>query len=1480
MFRITLKEARHWDGNQRVLLAIPLLLFTVTSQPMHGQRSPDVRQHRGGVGSVGTTMFRGQELSFEVVDGLAIHGGDMILGPVEQVVAEYERRRALKKHSRDARDVGFLPDTDLWPDGVIPYVIDSGFTEGAMGNIHAAINAWNSRTVITLVERTTEPDFVRFVPEGGRYFCAAYLGRRGGEQKIILGDADGCPVWPTAHEIGHAVGLMHEHQRKDRDHYISVPDGALRLSSYIASSVPSGPYDYASVMHYRNAITIPPGMLLGPAVGGEPPTAYGNLPGLSSGDIDGVARLYGKPPAMTTISTNPPGLEMIVDGERVLTPARFHWSPGSKHVLEAPSPQAVGQNRLVFGRWNYEATGSSLTVTADPGATWFEANYIVLNRVIACADPLGAGNVTIRPESGDGFYVGDTPVEIEANPASGSSHEFLEWSRRDMWVRGKSTNPFLPGISPDLWDVPTARAVFSPKSLFRIDSNVDGTRIYLNGGPIHIPWAFPADRYPNGVAVEAPEIYDLGDVRHRFNSWSDGGGRVHHVAVPASGGGVRLNRTPEYRLRTSAGFGNENMIQVSPESEDGFYADSTQVMVTAVPSAEVNFAGWIGARSGPARVQTVVMDAPKFLQAVFTQSEPVRPGETKNVVLEATDQFRLYSGRDGYTVVVPPDASELAVSFQSSSEAEVDLYVRRGREPWVDYGESPRVYADFESTSPGANEKIIVSRGSTPPLENNSYHIGLAVQPAQGRIRGTLSVDVRRSGIVTARPRAFTFLSHGGSDPVSQPIRLTHHTTGSIRYRIDSNQSWLTVSPQEWVQAGPGTTKIAVTVNSGGQAHGTHRSKLIVVQTGGEGSPEGWTPTGIEIPVVFAVAPVLINDSPRVSNVLFESRPHDGKAYVAGEVIEVLVQFSVPVEVDRTGIPALELTVGSRTRQAVFDRWIFSNHCGGYQALRFRYRVQVEDSDADGISIAADALTPKGGSIRNAAGANAVLDLGSHAIVNDEDHKVEGRGFRDEDSETNSDIFVPVILSSSGLNKAFFTSEMTLTNRGSEPANLRYTYTAHKGGGSGTASASLAPGRQQIVPNAIDYLRSLGIPIPAAGNRIGTLRVEVSESSDVGVTVRTTTTVPDGRAGLAYPGIATAIGIEEAFYLCGLRQNAQDRSNLAVQNAGDSSDGNITLRVTVFSGESAATGSSVVLPDLSLAPGGFHQYNGILNMADFDNGYVKVDRVEGTAPYYAYGVINDNFNSDGSFVFPVREDSLAGKMGQTLPVIIETASFQSELTVTNFSASDKTIDFNFVADAVGTTDERATFSLKLKAGEQRILPDIVEYLRGRETAGIGPAGRAFVGALFATVSEGDMSGIVIGARTGSPDQRGGQYSLFYNGVPYGSASIESAWIYGLQQNEENRSNLALVNTGEIDDSSSTFEIDIYDGSGDPQLRTKSVTIGAQRWYQINGILGNRRQGYIEVRKTSGRNPFVTYGVVNDGGAPGERSGDGAFLPSQ
>ena len=499
------------------------------------------------------------------------------------------------------------------------------------------------------------------------------------------------------------------------------------------------------------------------------------------------------------------------------------------------------------------------------------------------------------------------------------------------------------------------------------------------------------------------------------------------------------------------------------------------------------------------------------------------------------------------------------------------------------------------------------------------------------------------------------------------------------------------------------------------------------------------------------------------------------------------------------------------------------------------------------------------------------------------DQEEEGEGEEETGEDETGSLFIPVILSSAGRNQSFFTSELTLTNRGEQEVSLDYTYTSkdEPEKRSGKASDVLAAGRQKIETDALTYLRGLGVPIPETGNQLGTLRVEVPLGSEVEAVVRTTTVVPEGRAGLAYPGVAEEEGFEEPVYLCGLRQNSQDRSNVAIQNMGASEEGAITLKTTVYSGE-AADATARVLKNVKLRPGEFHQYSGLLGSVE--NGYVKVERVEGTAPFYAYGVINDQANSDGSFVFPVTASSLEGAAGQTLPVIVETSAFRSELTVTNFSEDPRKLDFQFVADGIEAAGNAAAFSMTLEAGQQEIIAEVVEELRRQGVAGLGSTRGFYAGPVFATAEGGDMSGIVIGARTGSQGG-GGQYSVFYNAVPFGEAFSREAWVDGLQQNQENRSNLALVNTGEVDGSASVFHLEIY--NGETGLLAETVVtkpVPARSWHQINGILGRSSpetlQGYIRIEKVSGQNPFLAYGVVNDGGAPGQRSGDGAYLPAR
>lgn len=480
-------------------------------------------------------------------------------------------------------------------------------------------------------------------------------------------------------------------------------------------------------------------------------------------------------------------------------------------------------------------------------------------------------------------------------------------------------------------------------------------------------------------------------------------------------------------------------------------------------------------------------------------------------------------------------------------------------------------------------------------------------------------------------------------------------------------------------------------------------------------------------------------------------------------------------------------------------------------------------------------------------------------------------------------LFVPIVLDVQGAHGSHFTSELTLTNRGGTDATVRLSYTgsADLGGGSGTATLTLPARRQRILGDAIAELKALGVPIPGSGNRGGTLTVGfsgLSSEDNVGVTVRTTTAVPNGRAGLAYAGVPAAKRMTGSALICGLRETALDRSNVALQNAGTAADGDVTLRVTVRSGD---TGASAVLPDVTLPPGGFRQIGGVLATAGASNGWVRVERVAGNAPYTAYGVVNDNANSDGSFV-PAQEETGTGASGLTVPVVVEASVYSSELVLTNVSGEDRDVTLTLVADAVATPTHETTITVPVAAERQVVLPNVIDAFRTRGAPGVG-AGSGFAGALFLTPVGGSLQGFVAGVRTSAPGG-GGRYGLFYPAVPFGGASTRSAWLYGLRQDAENRTNVALVNTGEGGWGEDVFAFDLWDGdTGQLVHSEEGVKLGYRRWLQVNSALSawasGVSQGYVEVRHVAGNSAFVAYAVVNDGGVPQQRSDDGAFVAS-
>lgn len=483
-------------------------------------------------------------------------------------------------------------------------------------------------------------------------------------------------------------------------------------------------------------------------------------------------------------------------------------------------------------------------------------------------------------------------------------------------------------------------------------------------------------------------------------------------------------------------------------------------------------------------------------------------------------------------------------------------------------------------------------------------------------------------------------------------------------------------------------------------------------------------------------------------------------------------------------------------------------------------------------------------------------------------------------------MLVPIVLDVAGLGGARYATELTLANRGTTTAATELTYTpatALGATGGGTVNLTIEAGRQIVIPDAIAYLRSHGLAIPGGSNQGGTLRVAfggLSSTDAAYVSARTTTPSGAGRAGLAYRGVDVGAALTGSAYLYGLRSSASDRTNLALVNA--STSASITLRVTLYSGTAGDNRTFTLSPDTALAPGQWIQIGRVLDQAGFTNGYTKIDLVSGPGPYIAYAVFNDNTTNDGSYV--AAEAALLPAETRLLPVLVESAAFQTELVLTNPLAVAQTAKLTYVESLAPAGGTGGSVTLNLAPGEQKILPGAIDFLR-QKSASIGPKGSAtFAGALSVNFKNGGTASTgFVGARTSAPASGGaGEYGLFYPGLGPSFAASTEAWIYGLRQDVSDRSNLAVTNLGDAG-GSITFKVDVYDGdTGHLAGSTAAATLAPGGWTQINTALQpfGVVNGYVHVVKLTGADRFLAYGVVNDGSAPGQGTSDGSYVAAQ
>jgi len=223
-----------------------------------------------------------QTVTYEKLDGQAILEGDILLNLQDG-------------QTRSGQSVGRQDASYRWPNGLIPYVIDPNLPNSE--RVTYAISHWESKTSLRFKPRTTETDYVRFVPG---YGCNSYVGKVGGEQRVNL--ANGCSVGSTIHEIGHTVGLWHEQSRADRDNHVIINWSNIEyglehnFQTYVQrghDGMDLGPYDYDSIMHYGGYAFSFNGQPTILRKDGGGTSGLGQHSGLSNGDTRGAESLYG-----------------------------------------------------------------------------------------------------------------------------------------------------------------------------------------------------------------------------------------------------------------------------------------------------------------------------------------------------------------------------------------------------------------------------------------------------------------------------------------------------------------------------------------------------------------------------------------------------------------------------------------------------------------------------------------------------------------------------------------------------------------------------------------------------------------------------------------------------------------------------------------------------------------------------------------------------------------------------------------------------------------------------------------------------------------------------------------------------------------------------------------------------------------------------------------------------------------------------------
>lgn len=287
------------------IMALPALANNASEEVVNAKFAEQSEEQATIFGTNEQITYQRKDLDGKT---LAVYEGDIILGEHQEVQSKGADPLTVKPYSDNQFEASWGGRT-TWPNGVVPYVINSSVPAQDVTTIKAAMKWIEDAANITFVERGTQTSYINIIRGDG---CYSMVGRIGRKQDLSIGRGCGTKGI-VAHEFLHALGFYHEQSRADRDNHVNIlwqnirPGMESNFNKGAAVTASIGPYDVKSIMHYGYKAFSTNGQ---PTITSKDPnvpnTALGQRQYLTDLDIAALQEIYGKPTGGTVPTPTPP----------------------------------------------------------------------------------------------------------------------------------------------------------------------------------------------------------------------------------------------------------------------------------------------------------------------------------------------------------------------------------------------------------------------------------------------------------------------------------------------------------------------------------------------------------------------------------------------------------------------------------------------------------------------------------------------------------------------------------------------------------------------------------------------------------------------------------------------------------------------------------------------------------------------------------------------------------------------------------------------------------------------------------------------------------------------------------------------------------------------------------------------------------------------------------------------------------------------